>query len=224
MRRPVVALDLVIDICQDQVFRALGYHNGNRRPVRVERRLGELWPAAIALITPRACYRLVGRESAAATGMPGLSDLVAVGVCTIGPALEEESQRLSTAGEVFDALLLDAIGSTAAEATADALNAELCTVARTHNRAACARVSPGYDGWDTARQADLLALLPTGEIGVSLTSGLMMVPRKSVSLAVAFVSTRAAASDDSTGCQRCGHAECRHRRVPVPADASASTD
>ena len=62
-----------------------------------------------------------------------------------------------------DALLLDAIGSAAAEAAADALNLALCTVAADAGRYAAPRVSPGYGAWDVSCQRSLLALLPAAD-------------------------------------------------------------
>ena len=114
-------------------------------------------------------------------------------------------------GELLDALLLDAIGSAAAEAAADALNESLCEEARAEGLHAAPRVSPGYGAWDVAHQRALLALLPAAELGISLTSGQMMVPRKSVSFAVRF-ECAARPGAEATLCARCGMASCRHRR------------
>jgi hypothetical protein len=207
-----VALDLVIDLDQDEVFRALGYPQGARRSARVARRLAELWPDATGMLRPRGCYRLLGGDLAAASGMPAPAECVAVALCTIGRELEDEGRRLSAAGQVLDALLCDAVGSAAAEATAEALNAQLCSVGRAEGLHAAPRVSPGYGAWETRRQSDLLALLPAAELGVSLTTGLMMVPRKSVSFAVNLEPGGRPGIPGDSPCERCGRPSCAHRR------------
>ena len=207
-----VALDLVIHLNHDEVFRTLGYRDNARRSARVERRLAELWPSATDLLRPRGCYRVLDGARAATTGMPTPSAVVAAALCTVGRELEEESHRCSAAGNVLDALICDAIGSAAAESAADTLNAELCGIGRVAGLHATARVSPGYGEWETARQGDFLALLPAAELGVSLTSGMMMVPRKSVSFAVNLnAGARPDASSDFA-CERCGRPTCMYRR------------
>ncbi len=206
-----------------EASRYLGYPGGRSARARGIRRLEELWPEALELLAPRGAYALVSGAAAEAAGMPEPADTVAVAAVTIGPALEDESARRSASGALLDALVLDAIGSAAAEAAADALNLELCSVARSRHLEAAPRVSPGYAGWDTACQPRLLALLPTGELGIELTSGAMMVPRKSVSFAVRFEEPGRLGRHAAARCERCGLVRCRHRiapgeRGPGPAD------
>ena len=137
---------------------------------------------------------------------------MAVAVCTLSSALEDESRRRGDRGEVLDAMILDAFGSAAAEAAADALNGEICVWAHARGWHPAPRVSPGYGAWDVRAQADLLALLPAKELGIRLTGGLMMVPRKSVSFAVPMTE---AAPEEGAGprsrCQRCGQERCPYR-------------
>lgn len=214
MSETATALTLEIEVAPDEVRRYLGYPPGERGSARSEERLDALWPLAMSLAAPRGAYTLLDRESAVATGMPEPAELVGAAVCTIGAALEEESARRAGAGEMLDALVLDAIGSAAAEAAADALNLELCSLAAARGLAAWPRVSPGYGEWDTACQGALLATLPIAELGISLTSGSMMVPRKSVSFAVRLDAARPGSRHDAARCARCGRERCRHRVAP----------
>jgi hypothetical protein len=181
---------------------------------RAADRLAALWTGAIELIAPRGAYALVARRQVAASGMPGPAATVGVAVCTIGPALEAASDRAARAGEMLDALVLDAIGSAAAEAAADALNLEICSAAGARGVEAAARVSPGYGDWDTAGQRALLDLLPIRDLGIELTAGAMMVPRKSVSFAVNLVPPGRGGAHGAPSCARCGLLRCRHRMSP----------
>jgi hypothetical protein len=61
----------------------------------------------------------------------------------------------------------------------------------------------------------LLALLPAAELGITLTSGQMMIPRKSVSFAVSFEERAPDEHRPGSACERCGLERCRHRLVPV---------
>jgi hypothetical protein len=209
-----VILRLAIEANREEAFRHLGYPAGSTGSPRAIARTDALWTAATAALDARGAYAVVGRERALRAGMPAPAALVGVAVCTIGAALEDESARRADAGELLDALVLDAIGSAAAEAAADALNLHLCDIAAERGVEAAPRVSPGYGDWDTAGQVGLLALLPIAELGISLTSGAMMVPRKSVSFAVNMAPAGEAGPHPASRCERCGLVRCRHRVAP----------
>jgi hypothetical protein len=213
--RDAVVLDLEVDVARDEVYRYLGYRRGGRRSARSQERLAELWPKALGLLHPRGAHRVVERSRAAAAGMPEAGLKVGVAVCTIGAELEEASAACAARGELLDALLQDAIGSAAAEAAADSLNLALCTVAADAGAHAAPRVSPGYGSWDVSFQGKLLALLPARELGITLTTGQMMVPRKSVSFAVSFEERQPKGHRAGSACERCGLERCRHRLVPM---------
>ncbi|HVN77200.1 MAG TPA: vitamin B12 dependent-methionine synthase activation domain-containing protein [Thermoanaerobaculaceae bacterium] len=214
MPAPVVR-DLRIEVSPEEAARYLGYPRGRHRPARGATRLAELMPRALSLLRPRGAYALVSRAQAAAAGMPDPAARVGVAAVTIGSALEDEVSRCVATNAVLDALVLDSIGSAAAEAAADELNLELCSIASSEGLEAAARVSPGYGGWDTGAQGALLALLPTDELGITLTSGSMMVPRKSVSFAVAFETPGRGVAHGASRCRRCGLIRCRHRITPT---------
>ena len=72
------------------------------------------------------------------------------------------------------------------------------------------RCSPGYAGCKLANQAGIFALLEPEKIGVTLSSGLMMIPEKTVS-GIIGVSDRPFPSEPST-CDRCTLREtCKSR-------------
>jgi hypothetical protein len=202
---------LRVEVTRQEALRFLGYPEGHPRALGAAALLDAEWGAATALLQPRGAFRVVAGQAARAAGMPAPAEQVGVGVCTIGPALEAEGARRAAAGELLSALLLDAIGSAAAEAAADALNLKVCHVALELGLRAAPRVSPGYGAWDTAAQRELLALLPAAEVGIALTEGGMMVPRKSVSFAASLVQPGALALEPSSPCRHCGLERCRHR-------------
>lgn len=210
--RPVDAVvSLRVEVSRREALRYLGYPDGSPRSALVAARLDALWDAAIAVLEPRGAYRIVDAEAARGAGMPAPADRVGAAVCTIGPALEAEGARHTAAGRLVEALLVEAIGSAAAEAAADALNLELCHVALDLGLRAAPRVSPGYGAWDTAAQPGLLALLPIARLGIALTEGGMMVPRKSVSFAVSLAAPSALQAEAGSPCRHCGLERCRHR-------------
>jgi hypothetical protein len=208
-------VSLQLEVNRDEALRYLGTAGGESRSSRGARRVDELWAEALALVEPRGAWRIIDRATAAATGMPEPDAQVAVAVCTIGPALEEAGAELAGRGRLLDAMVLDAIGSAAAEAAADALNLLVCEAAAARGREAAPRLSPGYGDWDTISQARLLALLPIAALGLRLTSGSMMVPRKSVSFAANLARRGTIQAHPAERCARCGLPNCRHRIAPT---------
>jgi hypothetical protein len=121
------------------------------------------------------------RASLLSSILPQAKEL-AIAVCTIGPRLEKQVTEYTSQGEPLRGMLLDGIGS----AAVDSLTEEVCKLiareASSHGYEASSPVTPGMPGLPITEQWQLLKMVPAGEIGVSLTSSGIMVPRKSVSL------------------------------------------
>jgi hypothetical protein len=202
-------LRLAVTVPRGEALRYLGYPRARPPSPPVQRRVEALWLPTLSLLEPRGAFVLVSRAQALELGVPSPSELVALAACTIGPALEEHEARLSAAGDPLGALIVDSIGSAAAEAAAVALHAQVCASLQDRGQTAVRRMSPGYGRWDVARQSGLLALLPAEALGIRLTGGSMMVPRKSVSFAAM------AGVDDVTlpraRCAACELTTCRYR-------------
>ena len=207
-----VALSVVVP--RAAVERYAGWPPGAPRRADLLARLDALWDPCADLVNARGCARVVTGDEARKAGVPGPAPIVGLALCTIGPGVEQEAQRLAKAGAVVDALLVGAFGSAAVEAAADALEARIVAHAPPAWGAATPRFSPGYGGWDVSHQRDLLARLPAPELGVSLTDGAMMVPCKSVSFVVGFHPGGTGAAT-RRGCEGCGRADCPYRRSMI---------
>lgn len=109
------------------------------------------------------------------------SDAVAVFVATAGSEIERIAQRYAADGDALSMLIADALGSEAAEATADVLEGKLLEFVQSRGWNITNRFSPGYCGWDVAEQRQLFSLLPTDFCSVTLTESALMQPVKSVS-------------------------------------------
>ncbi len=109
---------------------------------------------------------------------------LAAAVCTIGPGLEEQVAVYFAQDEPLRGLVLDDIGSVAL----DSLTTEACRLigeeATSRGYQASGSLSPGMPGWSVAEQHQLLPLVPAEQVGVRLTSGAMMAPRKSLSMVI----------------------------------------
>jgi hypothetical protein len=206
-----VITEIAVTVSRREVLRYLGYPRVRPPKPQVAEVLDRLWEPAHRLITPVGTYRVVGRDAARATGMPTPTEVVGLGVCTAGPALEREERERIADGQMLEALILDAFGSAAAEAATNAVNAQLCAVAQGWGFRLAPRVSPGYGRWDIEGQPELLGLLDAGAIGVTFTEGLMMVPRKSISFGVHFEHGLSAVEPARHGCVGCELTNCAYR-------------
>jgi hypothetical protein len=208
-----ISEQLEVTVTRPEVLRCLGYPRTRAPQPHVAEVLDQLWEQAGGLVTPRGIYRVVGAVAAEDVGMPEPSEVVGLGACTVGPDLEQEEQRLTREGQMLEALILDAYGSAAAEAAADAVNAKLCAVAQGWGFQLPPRISPGYGSWPIESQPALLSLLDAGEVGISLTEGCMMVPRKSVSFGVRFERELDPRQTGRRQCAGCDLADCAYRAV-----------
>lgn len=200
------------EIPRGEAMRLLRMHRGTREPREsVMRCFEEEHAAARDLAEPRAVWTVVegGIAGSAAIATPGP---LAVAVCTIGPALEVRAAAHARAGDSLRAMILDALGSAAAEATADHCNGRICDRALREGLSPDRRRSPGYGSWDVAEQRLLFAQVDAGGIGVTLTEAGMMVPAKSVSFVVPLTGGKPGVRSGGR-CSRCGFLACEYREA-----------
>jgi hypothetical protein len=130
---------------------------------------------------------LEGNKVVPGTLLPSLlpeAKELAVVVGTIGPKLEKQVTDYFSHDEPLRGMLLDGIGS----AAVDSLTEEVCKFivgeASYRGYQASSPISPGMPGLPITEQWQLLKMVPAKEIGVSLTSAGVMVPRKSASMVI----------------------------------------
>lgn len=101
-------------------------------------------------------------------------------VVTIGMEAEQLIKTYFEKGELTRAIIFDAVASAFAEGTAEAAFRFLEKEARSGGFVLTARYSPGYGDFQLENQKIFFKILKPEEIGVYLTDGYMMVPRKSI--------------------------------------------
>lgn len=130
---------------------------------------------------------------------------------TIGGGLEEAASRWMKEGEPLYGYLLDRIGSIAVDTLAEALEEAVRRELEKAGRSVSARFSPGYCDWPVEEQYTLDKIIGFSGIGVRLTEGCMMVPRKSVSGLVG-VGPKGSFSVGGSQCDICDIKECGYKR------------
>lgn len=202
-------MNVHINVPRSEVIRYLGYPKDRNPSRQVFARLELAWDEALALLEPRGCHRVVNQAEAQGTGMPDPSRWVGLAACTVGDKLMNRIVQLSDEGDALGALLFDAFGSAAAEATADIFSKILCNEATKLGLFAQQRISPGYGLWSTASQENLFSLLQAESAGMKLTTRQMMEPRKSVSFGMRFLDRPG--ENDHKGCRTCTMKNCEYR-------------
>ena len=229
-RAPAVLEGLPLAIDRDEVLRFQGYQKGVDLPSpAVVAIFEEALTLGERLMAPRLVYRAAPVEERGADllvaggerlAIPqigrlwGSIEAVGAGVCTVGEAIEVRVRELFDAREFPLAVMLDSVGSAAAESLAEYANDLLCQAALSEGLKVTNRVSPGYAGWDTAEQARLFRLCPGEPIGVALNEACVMTPAKSISWLVG-VGPEARVDHYFTQCRRCWMRDCAYRRVPA---------
>jgi hypothetical protein len=200
-----------------RVLRLCGYRDpGAARARQDQPKVARILSEVRGALAPAAAVRLIDNRFRSAI-FPDCGQVVC-GLVTVGSAIDACADAYVRQGRIFDGLACDAVGSVAVELLAHqinvAVNAGLWSQGRTGGR----RRSPGYGKWPVEAQAELLALLPASRIGVSLTTGLMMSPRKTVSFAIPVHPGHQPADAGPEGCCGCGLPACTFRRNEgVPA-------
>ncbi len=176
-----------VEFDEKRILRLIGY---KKRPTEIKEPIKSLITEEKKkldyLLHPASIYTIVGYDETNKHLVFKDAEKVTICICTIGPELEQEIKKLMEKNEMTRALILDALGSEAAEEVAIQSDRILAEKAREMNLWPSKRFSPGYGKWDIKEQRFIFRMLPAADIGVRLTESCMMVPRKSVSFRINF--------------------------------------
>lgn len=179
--------NIKIEFDEKRILRLIGYKKKSpkiKEPVK--KLIAEEKKKLKHLIHPASIYTILDYDETNKHPVFKDAEKVALCLCTIGPELEKEVSRLMGKNEMVRALILDSLGSEAAEEVAAQSDRRLVHIAREMSLWPSKRFSPGYGKWDVKEQKYIFHVLPGNEIGVSLNESCMMVPRKSVSFRINF--------------------------------------
>jgi hypothetical protein len=224
---------LVAEICPElalapldptELHRYLGYpREGSPAPPMAER-IAQVVAEAQLCLRPRGAYAVYPVSSRTAhslklgdTTISGNigeylkdADRVAVFAVTVGQEISLLSETAAKSGDTFSALVMDAVGSWAAEAAADALMLSVRRHLRDEEELTL-RYSPGYCGMEISQQSRLFQLMQAEAVGVRLMPSMLMHPLKSISGLVGLAPKEAVSSYHSP-CDLCPRTRCHMRR------------
>jgi hypothetical protein len=207
-----------------EIYRYLGYpREGSPAPPMAEK-IAQVVAEAQLCLRPRGAYAVYPVSSRTAhslqlqdTTISGnigeyLKDAerVAVFAVTVGQEISLLSETAAKSGDAFSALVMDAVGSWAVEAAADALMLHLRRHLRDEEELTL-RYSPGYCGMEISQQRRLFQLMQAEAVGVRLMPSMLMHPLKSISGLVGLAPKEAVRSYHSP-CDLCPRVGCHMRR------------
>jgi hypothetical protein len=207
-----------------EINRYLGYPRDVAPAPRVAEQISEVIAEAVACIRPRgvcAIYEVTSRTAhslrladTTITGNIGeyleSASRVAVFAVTVGEEISHLAEAAAKKGDAFSAWVLDAAGSWAAEAAADALMQRIRPHLRDDEELTL-RYSPGYCGMEIGQQHNLFQLVQADAVGVTLMPSMLMHPLKSISGLVGLA-PKESVSLHRSPCDTCGRVGCHMRR------------
>jgi hypothetical protein len=163
------------------------------------------------LLHPQGMFKIVDKKVLQAEPYFRGDDKIALALCTIGDELENKVSELNQKGELARAVVLDAVGSVAAENAADFINLQICEWCQKRGWGTSQRFSPGYGNWPLEGQKFIFSLLPAERIKVRLNQSCMMIPIKTVSFAIKIGEEFVSLSKKRI-CEICNLKNCPYRR------------
>ena len=135
-------------------------------------------------------------------------------IATIGNGVEKKIARLTNEKHLFDAYILESMGSMAVENMVDAFCKDMKTKYTAKDKGITLRFSPGYCDWPVAEQKKLFRILDAEKINVTLADSCLMHPRKSISGVFGIHSfDRDNPVPPYNPCSDCKKKDCTARRV-----------
>ena len=145
--------------------------------------------------------------------LAGCEKIIALSA-TVGEDIEEDITRRFASGEYSNAVLMDAAATAAVEQIADGMEKAISPKMAAQGFLLKWRFSPGYGDWPLEQQPELIRLAKAEQIGVKLTTSMMLTPRKSITALIGLYRKQenSTAEHSPKGCAACTQKNCPSRR------------
>ncbi|AGB41258.1 vitamin B12 dependent methionine synthase [Halobacteroides halobius DSM 5150] len=224
--RIIIIKDISIEIPKYEVKKELGYQKQTESNSKIEKMISDTINLATSLLEPKGKYVILekididqDRISLGAEKLTfqsqDIADLladqeeVALLAVTIGGKLEKKVNQLFTEGELTKATTLDAVGSAAVEEVANRITKLISEEALAKGLSHLTmRFSPGYGDTTLDIQPQLLILLGGEELGITLSSGYILDPQKSITALIGLGNVESDRPSCDFNCQNCEFEIC----------------
>ena len=197
----------------EKVLGQLGYPREACLSPRLWEKVEVQMAEASRLVKPKGAYLVL--EGTDQKGFKLFSEAqgIVLALATIGPAVEQRARELVNTEHGAAGLIVDAIGTVAAEQTADFLEREIHQDCVDRGWKVSRRYAPGYCGWEMEAQKEIFSRFPD-TLGIKLTNGCLMIPEKSLSFACLLSSNGNFGKIKVADCKRCKQKDCPYRLEP----------
>lgn len=127
---------------------------------------------------------------------------------TVGEAIEQAVTSKFGGKQYVKAMLLDAAATSAVEQAADQLEDVIRREVAREGFSMRSRYSPGYGDWGLDQQKELFRLTGASEIGMRLSTALMLMPRKSVTAIIGLTRGTTVEETSQHDCATCDKTDC----------------
>lgn len=132
---------------------------------------------------------------------------------TVGAEIEREINKKFERGEYLASVLLDAAATAAVEQTADAMEKNFAAKFSKDGYKMRWRFSPGYGDWNLTEQEKLFKICGAEKLGISLTSAMMLEPRKSITAIIGLEKISVQKKSlNKKSCATCDKIDCPARK------------
>ncbi len=207
-----------IKVDEHELLRYLGYR-GQDMGCELIKNIHDISGRCQSLSSPRYCYNLFDVEQTENSVHLSGTDIYlegkdikrhldnaeacAVMAVTLGMQVEYELTKLEYQS-VTNALIFNAACTALVETAADICEDEIGKAAAVRGLKKNYRYSPGYGDFPLEQQLQLLRLLDTEKrLGITLNSGGLMIPRKSVTAVIGLFRRSEEMADGKLMCQNC---------------------
>ncbi len=193
------------------VLRQLGYPQETCVPSKMQKKVEMEIAEMVQLIEPKGAYLKLARAELKGFELFVGAEKIVLALATIGSALEQKAKELIEMGQSAMGLIVDAIGTVAAEQTADFVERQIQQESACRGWKVSRRYAPGYCGWKLEAQKEIFDNFPD-TLGIKLTTGCLMIPEKSLSFVCLLSSNGNFDAIKVGNCKTCEQERCPYRR------------
>ena len=219
MNEDLFVLDTIpVQIRLEDVLAQLGYPPDARLSSNLQEKVRVQMTETLQLVKPKGAYLRLKRDGRKGFELFSGVEGIVLALVTVGGAVECRAKQLIGKEQAAAALIVDAIGTVAAERAADFVERRIRQDFSDSGWKVSRRYAPGYCGWKIEAQREIFSCF-ADTLGIKLTSSCLMVPEKSLSFACLLSRSGDLSGIKVWDCRLCKQEACSYRSEPYKAQS-----